>query len=241
MKGETPAAGAVHHGAPMPTSSSALARPRILVVEDDARLRAHVLGAFRAADDLEAIGEAGSVAEALPLLAQRPDLILLDLGLPDGSGVRVIEAVRECWPHCRVLVLTVFDDRASVLGTLRAGADGYVLKDSTAPEVLAHVRSTLAGETPISARAASHLLSIVRDDPVQPDPAGAARLSPRERELLELLARGMSRKEAARAMGISPNTVAEYVQGIYKKLQVRSRGRAVFEALQARLIDVDRR
>jgi DNA-binding NarL/FixJ family response regulator len=218
-------------------------RPRILVVEDDARLRAHVLGAFQAAEDLEAVGEAGSVAEALPLLAKCPDLILLDLGLPDGSGVRVIEAAREQLPGCRVLVLTVFDDRASVLGTLKAGADGYVLKDSPTADVLAYVRSTLAGETPISARAASHLLSIVRDEPPlpQPDPAGNSRLSPRERELLELLARGMSRKEAARVMGISPNTVAEYVQGIYRKLQVRSRGRAVFEALQARLIDVDRR
>jgi len=230
-------------------SPSTSARPRILVVEDDARLRAHVVGAFEAADDLQAIGDAGSVAEALPLLAREPDLILLDLGLPDGIGVRVIEAVREQLPRCRVLVLTVFDDRASVLGTLKAGADGYVLKDSSTAEVLSHVRSTLAGETPISARAASHLLSIVRDDPPQAqvsaeasaEAQAAARLSPRERELLELLARGMSRKEAARVMGISPNTVAEYVQGIYRKLQVRSRGRAVFEALQARLIDVERR
>jgi DNA-binding NarL/FixJ family response regulator len=225
----------------MTTTPPAAARPRILIVEDDARLRAHVVGAFHAADDLEAIAEAGSVAEALPLLAKAPDLILLDLGLPDGSGVRVIEAVRQQLPACRVLVLTVFDDRASVLGTLKAGADGYVLKDSPTADVLAYVRSTLAGETPISARAASHLLSIVRDEPPQPEPPAGSRLSPRERELLELLARGMSRKEAARSMGISPNTVAEYVQGIYRKLQVRSRGRAVFEALQAKLIDVDRR
>jgi DNA-binding NarL/FixJ family response regulator len=219
--------------------------PRILVVEDDARLRAHVVGAFRAAEDLRTIGDVGSVAEALPLLALSPDLILLDLGLPDGSGVRVIEAVRERLPACRVLVLTVFDDRASVLGTLKAGADGYVLKDSPTADVLAHVRSTLAGETPISARAASHLLSIVRDDPQQAEmpveTQTAARLSPRERELLEHLARGLSRKEAARTMGISPNTVAEYMQGVYRKLQVRSRGRAVFEALQSRLIDVERR
>jgi DNA-binding NarL/FixJ family response regulator len=237
----------------MATTPAADPRPRILVVEDDSRLRAHVVGAFEAAPDLESIGSAGSVAEALALLSRAPDLILLDLGLPDGSGVRVIESVREQWPRCRVLVLTVFDDRASVLGTLKAGADGYVLKDAATADVLAYVRSTLAGETPISARAASHLLSIVRDDPVQPetpsgspadsrsDPPSGARLSPRERELLELLARGMSRKEAARTMGISPNTVAEYVQGIYRKLQVRSRGRAVFEALQARLIDVERR
>lgn len=223
------------------TTPLSAAGARILVVEDDARLRAHVMGAFAAASDLVAIGAAGSVAEALPLLALAPQLVLLDLGLPDGNGVRVIEAVREQLPACRVLVLTVFDDRASVLGTLKAGADGYILKDASTEQVLAHVRSTLAGETPISARAASHLLHIVREFPPLAEAPAGAPLSPRERELLELLARGMSRKEAARVMGISPNTVAEYVQGIYRKLQVRSRGEAVFEAIQSRLIDVERR
>jgi DNA-binding NarL/FixJ family response regulator len=140
-----------------------------------------------------------------------------------------------------VLVFTVFEDKASVLNTLKAGADGYILKDTTADMVLAHVRATLAGETPISARAASHLLSLVRDEPVveEPEP-GAPHLSPRERELLEYLARGLSRKEAARIMNLSPYTVAEYVQGIYRKLQVKSRGEAVFEAIQAKLIRIDR-
>lgn len=224
-----------------PTPADAQKR-RIIVVEDDARLRTYAIGALAGADDIELVGDAANLAAGLPLVSLKPDLALLDLGLPDGSGVTMIEAIREHVPGCRVLVFTVFEDRASVLGTLKAGADGYILKDTSAEALLAHVRATLAGETPISARAASHLLSLVRDEPATPEAAepDAPHLSPRERELLEYLARGVSRKEAARLMNLSPYTVAEYVQGIYRKLQVKSRGEAVFEAIQAKLIRIDR-
>jgi len=210
---------------------------RVIIVEDDERLRAYAKGALLGAADIAVVGDVGTLAEGLALVDLMPDLALLDLGLPDGSGIAVIEAIRTKVPACRVLVFTVFEDRASVLGTLKAGADGYILKDTTADMVLAHVRGTLAGETPISARAAGHLLSLVRDAPVgEPE---APHLSPRERELLEYLARGLSRKEAARIMNISPYTVAEYMQGIYRKLHVKSRGEAVFEAIQAKLIRLD--
>lgn len=214
---------------------------RVIIVEDDERLRSYAKGALAAARDIAVVGDAGTLADGMPLVDLMPDLALLDLGLPDGNGITVIEAIRTKVPACRVLVFTVFEDRASVLGTLKAGADGYILKDTSADMVLAHVRATLAGETPISARAASHLLSLVRDEPVV-ETAGpdAPHLSPRERELLEYLARGLSRKEAARVMNLSPYTVAEYVQGIYRKLHVRSRGEAVFEAIQAKLIRIDR-
>jgi DNA-binding NarL/FixJ family response regulator len=181
-------------------------------------------------------GQAGLVAEALALVEMAPDLVLLDLGLPDGSGIAVIEKVRKTAPSCRVLVITVFEDRESVVSTLRAGADGYILKDTRPDALVGNVMATLAGETPISARAAGHLLSLVRDDEPRVEGAAPPSLSPRERTLLELLARGMSRKEAARVMAISPFTVAEYVQSIYRKLSVRSRGEAVYEALQTGLI-----
>lgn len=230
------------HDNPQP-ATAAMPPKRIIIVEDDARLRNYAIGALSAAADLAVVGDAANLADGLPLVAMTPDLALLDLGLPDGSGVQMIEAIRAQVPQCRVLVFTVFEDRASVLGTLKAGADGYILKDTSADLLLAHVRATLAGETPISARAASHLLSLVRDEPVVEASAAtpdAPHLSPRERELLEYLARGLSRKEAARIMNLSPHTVAEYVQGIYRKLQVKSRGEAVFEAIQARLIRIDR-
>ena len=214
---------------------------RIIVVEDDERLRRHAIAALAPAPKITIVGEAGTLAEGLPLIERQPDLVLLDLGLPDGNGAALIEAVRARLPGCRVLVFTVFEDRASVIGTLKAGADGYILKDTSAEQLLAHVRATLAGETPISARAASHLLTLVRDEPVVHEAApDAPHLSPRERELLEYLARGLSRKEAARVMNLSPYTVAEYMQAIYRKLQVKSRGEAVFEAIQANLIRIDR-
>lgn len=214
---------------------------RVIIVEDDERLRSYAMAALAPAAEIAIVGDAATLAEGLLLVEQAPDLALLDLGLPDGSGIALIEAIRAKAPACRILVFTVFEDKASVLNTLKAGADGYILKDTTAEMVLAHVRATLAGETPISARAASHLLSIVRDEPVVEAPAApdAPHLSPRERELLEYLARGLSRKEAARVMDLSPYTVAEYMQSIYRKLQVRSRGEAVFEAIQTRLIRLD--
>ena len=219
-----------------------LAAARVIVIEDDDRLRRYAIGALADDGEIAVVGEAASLAHGLPLVDLLPDLILLDLGLPDGSGISVIEAARTRHPACRILVFTVFEDRASVFNTLKAGADGYILKDTSGEMLLAHVRSTLAGETPISARAASHLLSMVRGDPPDPpkDDGAVPHLSPRERELLEYLARGLSRKEAARVMSLSPHTVAEYMQSIYRKLQVRSRGEAVFEAVQAKLIRIDR-
>jgi DNA-binding NarL/FixJ family response regulator len=216
-------------------------KARIIIVEDDDRLRAYAISALQAGQEIDIVGDGASLAEGLPLVDLMPDLALLDLGLPDGSGIRLIESIRQKVPSCRVLVFTVFEDRASVLNTLKAGADGYILKDTSAEMVLAHVRETLAGQTPISARAASHLLGLVRDEPVAEEASlpDAPHLSPRERELLEYLARGLSRKEAARIMNLSPYTVAEYVQSIYRKLQVKSRGEAVFEAIQSRLIRID--
>lgn len=211
-----------------------------IVVDDDVVLRRRLSAILSAAGDFEVLGEAGSVAEALRLTARAPQLALVDLGLPDGHGIEVIASLRERAPASKALVISVFEDRASVLGAFRAGADGYLLKDTPDEQVLAHVRETLAGETPISARAAGHLLSLVRTvqrDPPAPD---APSLSPREKELLQHLARGLARKEAARAMGISHFTVGEYLQSIYRKLSVNSRGEAVYQALQARLIDLEK-
>jgi len=212
---------------------------RVVVVEDDFNLRLHLVEALKAAPDFDVIGEANKVVDAIDLVKCGPDLVLLDLGLPDGSGLEVIEALKKNDIKSKVLVITIFEDKASVLKTLRAGADGYILKDTPKESILEELRSVMAGETPISARAASHLLSIVREnEPIVKEGEGPT-LTPREKELLELLARGMSRKQAARKMVISPFTVAEYVQNIYRKLSVNSRGEAVYEALQSRLIRLD--
>lgn len=209
-----------------------------IVVDDDVVLRNRLSAILSEAGDFVVLGEAGTVAAGLDLVARAPQLALVDLGLPDGHGIEVIAALRSHAPGARALVISVFEDRASVLGAFRAGADGYLLKDTPDDQVLAHVRETLAGETPISARAAGHLLSFVRAEQRQQPAADAPSLSPREKELLQHLARGLARKEVAREMGISPFTVGEYLQSIYRKLSVNSRGEAVYEALRARLIDI---
>lgn len=209
-----------------------------IVVDDDVVLRNRLSAILSQAGDFVVLGEAGTVAAGLDLVARAPQLALVDLGLPDGHGIEVIAALRARVPEAKALVISVFEDRASVLGAFRAGADGYLLKDTPDDQMLAHVRETLAGETPISARAAGHLLSFVRAEQRQQPAEGAPSLSPREKELLEHLARGLARKEVAREMGISHFTVGEYLQSIYRKLSVNSRGEAVYEALRARLIDL---
>lgn len=209
-----------------------------IVVDDDVILRRRLSSILSTDGDFEVLGEAGSVAEGLSLVGRAPQLALVDLGLPDGHGIEVIAALRLHVPEAKALVISVFEDRASVLGAFRAGADGYLLKDTPDDQVLAHVRETMAGETPISARAAGHLLSFVRAEQRQQPAANAPSLSPREKELLQHLARGLARKEVAREMGISHFTVGEYLQSIYRKLSVNSRGEAVYEALRARLIDL---
>lgn len=221
-----------------PDSVSARQRFSAIVVDDDVILRRRLSCILAGAGDFDVLGEAGSVAEGLRLAERSPQLALVDLGLPDGHGIEVIAALRVRVPEAKALVISVFEDRASVLGALRAGADGYLLKDTPDDQMLAHVRETLAGETPISARAAGHLLSFVRAEQRQPPAADAPSLSPREKELLQHLARGLARKEVAREMGISHFTVGEYLQSIYRKLSVNSRGEAVYEALRARLIDL---
>lgn len=209
-----------------------------IVVDDDVVLRRRLSGILAAAGDFVVLGEAGSVTEGVTLTERAPQLALVDLGLPDGHGTEVIAALRLRAPAAKALVISVFEDRASVLNAFKAGADGYLLKDTPDDQVLAHVRQTLAGETPISARAAGHLLSFVRAE--QQRAVDAPALSPREKELLQHLARGLARKEVAREMGISHFTVGEYLQSIYRKLSVNSRGEAVYQALQARLIDLEK-
>ncbi|ESQ74181.1 response regulator transcription factor [Asticcacaulis sp. AC402] len=212
---------------------------RVLIVEDDEVFSRYMVDALSRAPDIAVAGTAADLADGLAMLAVRPDLVLLDLGLPDGSALPIIEALRAQNPKARVLVITVFEDRASVLKTLRAGADGYLLKDTGPDKLIECVRATLGGETPVSPRAAGHLLSLLRED--EPSVAApASPLSAREQQLLELIAQGLSRKEAARVMGISPYTVAEYIQGIYRKLSVRSRGAAVREGIHSGLISGSR-
>ncbi|MEM7777769.1 MAG: response regulator transcription factor, partial [Pseudomonadota bacterium] len=187
-------------------------------------------------DGLDLAGIAPTLGKARDLLgqSQKPDLVLLDIGLPDGSGLEFIPEIRErC--EAKILIVTSFGDRETVVGAIRAGADGYLLKDSNVTQILDGIEATLAGGAPVSAAAAVYLLDRLRRDPaieieqVAQEDAG---LTPREVELLQLFAKGESYKEAARALGISPLTVGNHVKSIYRRLAVHSRGEAVYEAIK---------
>lgn len=213
---------------------------RIAVAEDDPFVREDLVQLISADKGLDMAGIAGTVRAARSLIEKKPDLFLLDIGLPDGSGLDFIpEIKRGC--GARILILSSFGDRETVVCALEAGADGYLLKDSPASFITEGIHVTLAGGAPISAAAAVYLLERLRfeSSPSSPTVSEGSDLSPREADLLRLFARGLSYKEAAREMGIAPATITSYVNSVYRKLAVHSRGEAVFEATRTGKLRMD--
>ncbi|MFM5948833.1 MAG: response regulator [Novosphingobium sp.] len=206
---------------------------RIAIVEDDPIVREHLIDIVTAATELDLAGVAPNLARARELVALDPDLFLVDVGLPDGSGLDLVPFVKA---NCaaRILVITSFGDRETVVSAIAAGADGYLLKDSNPDVIRDGIRVTLEGGAPISASAAVYLLERLRHggQVIEPAIQEDNGLTPREVELLEVFAKGSSYKEAARLLGISPLTVGNYVKSIYRKLAVHSRGEAVYEAVK---------
>jgi len=217
-------------------------RQGVLLVEDDANTRARLARVIRAHDRLQLLGEAGSCAEARALFERvRPQVLLTDLGLPDGTGITLIREARASFPDVLPLVITVFGDEQHVVSALEAGALGYLLKDGTAEYIGASIMDMLAGGSPISPAIARHLLRRFRGG----GPAEGARaddvprLSEREGEVLRLIVKGFTYAEIADLLGVSSHTVTTHVRGIYRKLEVHSRSEAVYEALQLGLVNVD--
>ncbi|MEZ5443603.1 MAG: response regulator transcription factor [Lysobacterales bacterium] len=207
---------------------------RLALIEDDPGIRSHFAEIVASMADVRLVGSAGSVAEVAALLLLQPDLWLVDIGLPDGSGLDLIPRLKTA-NVARVLVITSFGDRQTVVRAIAAGADGYLLKDSSSEAITEGIRVTLDGGAPISAAAAVYLLERLREAP-PPTPAplnpDEAALTAREIELLHCFAIGQSYKEAARTLGISPHTVGNHVKSVYRKLEVHSRAEAIYEAVQ---------
>ena len=207
---------------------------RLALIEDDPGIRSHFAEIVASMADVRLVGSAGSVAEVAALLPLQPDLWLVDIGLPDGSGLDLIPRLKTA-DVARVLVITSFGDRQTVVRAIAAGADGYLLKDSSSEAITEGIRVTLDGGAPISAAAAVYLLERLREAP-PPTPAplnpDEAALTAREIELLHCFAIGQSYKEAARTLGISPHTVGNHVKSVYRKLEVHSRAEAIYEAVQ---------
>lgn len=210
---------------------------RVLIVDDLASSRDWLARAATLAFPGIAITLADTLAQAITLADPAPPLALVDLGLPDGSGVGLIERLHPQGTLC--VVATVFDDDAHLFPALRAGAQGYVLKDQS-PEALAGMLEGIAdGRPPLSPSIARRLLQHFQ--PLAAAPAGAETevmpaLTQRETDVLRLVAKGVSVAEAADLLELSRHTVAGYLKDVYRKLSVRSRAEATLEALRRGLV-----
>lgn len=215
--------------------------PRVLLLEDDPATRERLAGIVAASPGLELAAAFGELRGALAWLAMHepPQVLLVDLQLPDGSGVDLIRAARRIAPQAEAMVISVFGDEAHVVTAIEAGATGYLLKDASAEEIGQAITRLLAGEAPISSAIARHLLRRFRAASAvasAPALAEASPLTPREGEVLALIAKGLSYQRIAETLGMSPHTVTSHIKQIYRKLAVNSRGEAVFEAQQLGLL-----
>lgn len=213
----------------------------VLVVEDDDETRDYIAQALESDCGTYVVTTADSVAPALRALRhEAPDVLLVDIGLPDGSGLELIRCAREASNDIAVLVISVFGDESSVFAAIEAGAQGYLLKSEAPKDLRISVQQVLDGGAPISPGIAGHLLRHFAEQAPEPAQLGAReRLTRRERDVLDLMVKGLSYQEAAEMLHVSRNTVASHVKSIYRKLEVGSRGEAVFEALTRGLVKVD--
>ena len=225
-------------------------RIHVILVEDDV----HFQEAFRAAiamtPDMQLRLVADSRQVALQALDGAPaDVLVVDLGLPDGSGIDVIRAAHQAWPGCAIMVSTTFGDELHVIQSIEAGASGYLLKDGSSNTLSEEIRCIHGGGSPISPLIARHVLRrfqqggmVASEAPALPcaqaasSPGTIASLSARELQVLGLITKGFSYEEIANLMQISRYTVMTFVRRIYAKLEVNSKTEAIYEARQQGLL-----
>ena len=216
----------------MPTS--------VMIVEDEPEFLRRFTEAVLSDGELCLLGAVSTGAAAKALLsAQAPDVLLVDLGLPDISGVEVIRYAAQHCPRCDVLVVTMFGDDSHVLDSIEAGATGYLLKDAASERIAANIHEVRAGGSPITPSIARRVLSRLRIAPTTTAPVPrveSSLLSDREIEILRLVAKGLSFETVSELLGISAHTVVTHVKKVYRKLAVHSRGEAVYEASQMGLL-----
>jgi DNA-binding NarL/FixJ family response regulator len=210
-------------------------RIHVAIVEDDLGFSNALARALLAAPDMRLAGTAGTQAEGIALVQGPPvDVLLVDLGLPDGSGIEVIRAAARQWPNCSIMVSTNFGDETHVMRSIEAGAAGYLLKDSSQAKIVDEIRSLASGGSPISPIIARQVLTRFRQIPApagtEPLADGPQLLSAREKEVLDLITKGFTTVEIAKLMGLSHFTVRTFVRRIYSKLKVTSKAEAIYEA-----------
>jgi DNA-binding NarL/FixJ family response regulator len=212
-----------------------MTRARVAIVEDDTVLGQALAQSVEAVEGLSVVGVAETLEAGVALVERGVDVLLVDLALPDGSGLDLIDLAHRKH-QCKILVISVFGDVRNVVQAIEYGADGYLLKGADMTQVAHAIGTVLSGGAPISPGVAGHILSRVRGAARPSQQPPAVSLTPKEVQILEQLAKGLSFKEVARAQQISHYTVGDHVKAIYRKLAVNSRSEAVFEAVQAGLI-----
>jgi len=213
---------------------------RILLVDDQRLIREGLRVLLELEPGLEVVGEAGDGKEALEAYAAlQPDVVLMDVRMPGMDGVEATRRLRERWPEARIIILTTFDDDAYVFEGLRAGALGYLLKDVSGNELAEAVRTAAAGGAPLSPSVARKVVAAFSrlSPPARPPDEGLPEpLSEREKEVLRLLAQGLTNREIARRLVLAEGTVKNYVTTILQKLGVRDRTQAALRARQMGLL-----
>jgi DNA-binding NarL/FixJ family response regulator len=213
-------------------------RVRVLVVDDDALMRAGLRGILSNDQAIEVVGEAADGRDAIyRTRLLRPDVVLMDVRMPDLDGISATRKLLDAFPDTRVVILTTFEQDDYIFGALRAGASGFLLKRTSPEELVAAVHTIAAGDSLLSPSVTSRVIARMAQHP-GPDAARDARLdelTPRERDVLELLARGLSNAEIATELRIEESTVKTHVKRTLAKLRVRDRVQAAIFAHQSGL------
>jgi DNA-binding NarL/FixJ family response regulator len=208
----------------------------VLIADDHPLFRHGLSSLLSASPDFEVVGEATTGEEAIELSAKlQPDVILMDIQMPGVNGIEATRHILHTSPNIRVLIITMFEDDASVFTAMRAGARGYALKDAQKADMLQAIRAVGRGEAIFSPAIATRLIDFfAAPRPVAP-PQAFPELTEREREILNFIAQGSSNTEIATRLVLSPNTVRNYVSNIFSKLQVADRAQAIIRAREAGL------
>ncbi|MEO1227413.1 MAG: response regulator transcription factor [Myxococcota bacterium] len=218
---------------------------RVLVVEDQPKILKGQIKLLREFDEIEIVGEALSGESALDKIPEvQPEVLLLDLGLPQMSGIDVTRKVRAEHPEIEVLIFTIFDEEEKVTEAIMAGAAGYLLKGTPVEKIVEAIRDVKAGGAVIQPNLARALLRLIGQGTTSgprftPQPGDAIHvLTERELEILQIIAKGLSNNEAAKVLGLSKATIRTHLEHIYEKLDVTNRVEAVTEGIRQGIINL---
>lgn len=209
---------------------------RVLIADDHPLFRHGIHEFLNLAPDIQVIGEVTSGEEAITQAeALQPDVILMDVNMPGVNGIEATRRIMHDSPHIRILVVTMFEDDGSVFAAMRAGARGYILKDAEKENILRAIQAVGNGEAIFSPTIATRLIDFFATQSSALPREIFPSLTEREREILQLIARGQSNADIARELSLSPKTIYNYVSNIFSKLQVADRAQAIIRAREAGL------